>query len=310
MRELAAELLDNVADALNLPSSQIVEKDFRVVEALSAIMDAALPAGARLVFAGGTCLARAHGVVRRMSEDVDLKVVIEPVPASKSALRRALGGVGTAIHAAVMGAGYAEPTLIAKNDNQNVNLEVWYRSPGEVDGPLRPHLLVEMTYAPPRLPTVRRSIRSFVAEADRTPAEIVDLECISVEETAAEKLISLTRRTAGHLEGTKPDAHDRFLVRHIYDLHWLLDRVDRVVVLQLAREIARSDAEQFESWFPAYRRDPQGWTRRALDHLEQDADCHASYALFVERMVYGKRTAFADAFGSVAELGAALWPER
>ena len=32
MRELTAELLDDVTDALELPSSQVVEKDFRVVE--------------------------------------------------------------------------------------------------------------------------------------------------------------------------------------------------------------------------------------------------------------------------------------
>ena len=80
MRELTVELLDDVTDALELPSSQVVEKDFRVVEILSAIMAAPLPSGARLVFAGGTCLARAHELVRRMSEDIDLKVVVDPAP--------------------------------------------------------------------------------------------------------------------------------------------------------------------------------------------------------------------------------------
>ena len=37
-------------------------------------------AGIRLVFAGGTCLAKAHGLIQRMSEDIDLKVVLEPTP--------------------------------------------------------------------------------------------------------------------------------------------------------------------------------------------------------------------------------------
>ncbi|MCO6416063.1 nucleotidyl transferase AbiEii/AbiGii toxin family protein [Siccirubricoccus sp. KC 17139] len=218
-------------------------------------------------------------------------------------------GVKAAVQAAIVGAGYRDPEVIAKNDNRNVQFEVWYRAPEEVDGPLRPHLLVELTYSPPRLLTVRRSVRSFVNLATRTDAEIADLECVSIEETAAEKLVSLTRRTAGDLEGTKPDAHDPFLVRHVYDLHWLLGKVDRPAVLQLAREIASSDAEQFASWFPAYREDPRGWTRRALDHLERDAECHASYTLFLGRMVYGERTAFEEAFRSVSELGTALWDE-
>lgn len=125
MRGLAAELLDEVADALELPSSQVVEKDFRVVEVLSAIVAAPLPSGARLVFAGGTCLARAHGLVRRMSEDIDLKVAIDPGPASKSALRNVLGGVKQAVRAAIVDAGFRAPQVSARNDNRNVQLEVW-----------------------------------------------------------------------------------------------------------------------------------------------------------------------------------------
>jgi predicted nucleotidyltransferase component of viral defense system len=307
LRELTAELLDDAADALGLPSSQVVEKDFRIIEILSAIIAAALPRGIRLVFAGGTCLARAHGLVRRMSEDVDLKVVCEPPPASKSALRTALSKTKAAIHDAIVAAGFPEPTVVAKNENRNISFEVWYRAPEEIDGPLRPHLLVELTYSPPKLPTVRRHVRSFINEATRSAAEIPDLECVSIEETAAEKLVSLTRRTAGDLEGTRPDAHDPFLIRHIYDLHWLLKHVDRATVLTLAREIAASDAEQFASWFPSYRDDPWEWTQRALTYLEQDRASHASYDLFLRRMVYGERTTYAEAFGSVSELGAGLW---
>ena len=118
MRGLTPELLDNVTDALGLPSSQVVEKDFRVVEVLSAVTAAALPPGVRLVFAGGTCLARAHGLVRRMSEDIDLKVVVPPL-ASKSALRTMLSRTKAAVHAAIVGAGFPKPTVTAKNDNKN-----------------------------------------------------------------------------------------------------------------------------------------------------------------------------------------------
>jgi len=306
LRELTAKLLDDVTDALELPSSQVVEKDFRVVEILSAIVSAPLPPGARLVFAGGTCLARAHKLVSRMSEDIDLKVVVDPSPASKSALRTVLSKTKTAVYAAILEAGFQEPTVVAKNDNRNVSFEVWYRDPEKVDGPLRPHLLVELTYSPPKLPTVWRNMCSFVNQATRQDAEITKLECVSIEETAAEKLVSLTRRTAGDLEGTKPDAHDPFLVRHVYDLHWLLLHVDRETVLGLARGIANSDAEQFASWFPSYQKDPRGWTQRALEHLERDEKCHTSYALFLERMVYGERTTYTEAFRSVAQLGGNL----
>jgi predicted nucleotidyltransferase component of viral defense system len=50
-----------------------VEKDWYVVKALAAI-NSADTAPFRLVFGGGTALSRAHRLVRRMSEDIDLKI--------------------------------------------------------------------------------------------------------------------------------------------------------------------------------------------------------------------------------------------
>ena len=47
----------------------------------------------QLVFAGGTCLARAHRLVARMSEDVDFKVVPSDAPMSKNHRRQALGSL-------------------------------------------------------------------------------------------------------------------------------------------------------------------------------------------------------------------------
>ncbi len=309
MKELAPELLDNVTDALALPSAQLVEKDYRIIEVLSAIMSATLPTGVRLIFAGGTCLARAHKLVRRMSEDIDLKVVVEPVPISKSALRAVLSKTKAAVYDAILDAKFPEPKVVAKSENRNINFEIWYRAPAEVDGPLRSHLLVELTYSPPKLPTVNRSMISYVNEATGQDAEISSLECISIDETAAEKLVSLTRKTAGDIEGTKPDVHDPFLIRHVYDLHWLLKQVDRATVLHLARGIIVTDAEQFESWFPSYKNDPRSWTRRALSHLAEDQESRASYELFLTRMVYGERVAYGEALGSVIDLGDALWGE-
>ena len=54
-----------------LTSPALVEKDWHVVKALGAIT-AAKTAPTRLVFGGGTALSRAHRLIRRMSEDIDL----------------------------------------------------------------------------------------------------------------------------------------------------------------------------------------------------------------------------------------------
>jgi nucleotidyltransferase AbiEii toxin of type IV toxin-antitoxin system len=54
-----------------LPSPALVEKDWHVVQALAAIA-AADTVPLRLVFGGGTALSRAHRLIRRRSEDIDL----------------------------------------------------------------------------------------------------------------------------------------------------------------------------------------------------------------------------------------------
>jgi hypothetical protein len=62
-----------VQNHFGLPSPALVEKDWYVVKALAAI-NSADTAPFRLVFGGGTALSRAHRLVRRMSEDIDLKI--------------------------------------------------------------------------------------------------------------------------------------------------------------------------------------------------------------------------------------------
>ena len=68
-----------------LPIPALVEKDWHVVKAIGAI-SAADTAPARLVFGGGTTLSRAHRPIRRMSEDIDLRIISDS-PLTRPALR-------------------------------------------------------------------------------------------------------------------------------------------------------------------------------------------------------------------------------
>jgi hypothetical protein len=81
---------------------------------------------------------------------------------------------------------------------------------------LRPSIQIEMTYAPLRQTLVPLPVSSFVAEAYRRSPEVPQLACVSVAETAAEKLVSLARHTATDLAGVSRSP-DPTLVRHIYD---------------------------------------------------------------------------------------------
>jgi len=68
--------IKETSDVLDLHES-IIEKDYYVtqlIQALSGVENEYF----RLVFCGGTCLAKAHRIVQRMSEDVDFKIQRKP----------------------------------------------------------------------------------------------------------------------------------------------------------------------------------------------------------------------------------------
>src|SRR5205814_3248679 len=89
----------------SLPSIALVEKDWYVVKALTAIA-AADTTPFRLVFGGGTALSRAHCLIRRMSEDIDLRIVADGTP-PRTAYRR----LRDAVTGALLGAGFRfDPT--------------------------------------------------------------------------------------------------------------------------------------------------------------------------------------------------------
>jgi predicted nucleotidyltransferase component of viral defense system len=271
--------LRTVADYFGLPGTAPVEKDLHVVRAIRAVtsIDAS---PFILVFGGGTALARAHKIVRRMSEDVDFKIVPRPAtPISRNGLRRALGKLGDQVSQALLDAGFKfdpkdNACTHAQNENRYTVWQIPYDSAGGAEPApdlirgqgLRPTIQIELTYASLRLPPVTLPVSSFVAEAHQHPPEMPALPCVSITQTAAEKLVALTRRTAMDLAGLSRDA-DPALVRHIYDLHLMRDLVDHDAVARMAREIAAADADEFRNQYPAYHADIAGETRKALDAL-------------------------------------------
>jgi hypothetical protein len=158
-----------------------------------------------------------------------------------------------------------------------------------------------LTYAPLRRAPVILPVTSFVAEARKSRPEVPAVACVGVVETAAEKLVSLTRRTAMDLAGASRDP-DPALVRHIYDLHMVREHLDLADVAVLARDIAEADAEEFRNQYPAYETDIAAETRKALDSLRTDPLHRRRYEDFVAAMVYGERPEFDEALATVTAL--------
>lgn len=171
---------------------------------------------------------------------------------------------------------------------------------------MRPAIKVELNYAPLRRPAVTLPVSSFVAEATTREPEVPQLACVGIVQTAAEKLVSLTRRTAMEMAGASRDP-DPTLVRHIYDLHMMSALIEPAEVADLARRIAETDAQEFVSQYPAYAADIAAETRKALDALRTDPQHRQRYDRFMVDMVYGERPAFGEAMATVSNLADQTW---
>ena len=217
------------------------------------------------------------------------------------------------VTAAISGTGFAidatSPTQVrSRNENHYIVYQLPYTpSSGAGEGVLRPTIQIELTYAELQHPAAMLPVRSLLAEAFGRPSEVPAIACVSLVQTAAEKLVSLTRRTAMELAGLSR-ALDPNLERHIHDLHVVSAHIDRAEAIDLARSIAHSDAQEFGNQYPAYLADIAGETHKALDTLQTDPAVRARYDAFVAAMVYGDPVAFDMAMQTVSALVNAAWP--
>jgi hypothetical protein len=289
-----------VQKRFELPSPVLVEKDWYVVTALAAINIADVKPF-RLVFSGGTALSRAHRLIRRMSEDIDLKIASDQ-PRSRPELRK----LRDIVTGALLQAGFQfDPENTAHRESGNASRYTVYRLPytpqltGE--GALRPEIKIETAVWPLRLPSVERSVTSFWAEAFKQPPEVPSIPCVALVETIAEKFVALTRRAGAELADAG-GPRDKTLVRHVYDLHVARSHYEPAEIIPLAREIMRADVEAYGHQFPAYRENPIAETLRAVAGLATDDRFANHYAEFLQNMVYGESPDFKTALATVSTL--------
>lgn len=302
----------------------VLEKDMHVGDAMKIL--AAMPAHQyfRLVFCGGTCLSKAYEILERMSEDIDFKVVPNDAALrlSKTELRVALAAFRTSLISALEQGGFTGEDAIkekVKAKGAYTAISVEYESAFEKPVSLRSHLLIEMNYTVLANPTQMKTIGLLLDRLMRGGyTKPFTLECVSLEEALAEKLISFPRRLGKHMADQlsndnpspkifddaflKKELHwDKALVRHLFDVKILLSKhpgltADMAMFGGLLLAVIKKDARDFKHSHADYRADPVKELQTAMVFAKKSQKLHAQYDTFVGDMVYGTNTpSYADA---------------
>ena len=301
-------IISVMGEGLTALAEAVIEKDLLITEVLRTVV-AVDSDGIQLVFCGGTCLSKAHGLIERMSEDIDFKLVL-PQGLSRSARSRLLSQFKKRLAAVLVDAGFAVPAneIIARDENSYVSLNLHYESRFAPVASLRPEIMVELNARPPVLPTSPLPIPSMLDVLIQAPKSGLHVECIGVEETLAEKVLSFLRRTAEARAGRNRADYDDRLVRHLYDVRAIArGREGLVLPHEHFAALVAGDATQFRNQYPEFEEDPVGQMRVILDALHHEADAfERDYLRFVDELVFGEPVTFAEARAVFIELAESL----
>jgi hypothetical protein len=301
-------------------STAQLEKDFLISEALSAFTApvAYREHEAKFVLCGGTAVSKAHRFTERISEDVDLRVIV-PTGLSRSAQKRLMSRVKAEVLDRLRQQGYdiPEETVKAGNENRYIAILLSYESLYPPDQALRPELLIEISARAPILAPVICGYDTIVNELLGRAERRGTIACLDIRETIAGKNAALLRRWSGRLRGAGRvfelgNARDEDIVRHIYDLGRIFEHLPReltdVEASRLARELLLQDALEFGGQDPGFRDAPIERAREALNDLATNVEARQWYERSTAAMVFGMIPPFDDAMGRIIKFADAWDP--
>ncbi len=232
---LFRQAIQFTADQMQIPAIY-VEKDYWITFALKTIFESEI--GVDTVFKGGTALSKCYAMINRFSEDIDL-VVFRREGDSNTKLATKIKTIGAAINAVLPE--IRIEGLTHKMGMSRKTAHTYHKEFAGVYGEIRDVIIVEATWLGYFEPYTTRPINSFVgsmmlangqekitADLELTPFEVLVLEPVR---TICEKIMSLVRFSYGE----EPITDLRKKIRHIYDLHQLLQQTEYSNFLNSAR---------------------------------------------------------------------------
>lgn len=297
------EQIISVANLLGLPE-YVIEKDYyltHVIGVLSTIEDDNF----QLIFQGGTCLAKAHNIVDRMSEDCDFRMAYrdDVEKLSKQKQRNLLRQFRKNIIAQLEEHGFQvdKNDIRVRNEGQFMSLPIRYQTLFEETEALKPYLALEFFLNTTKLPAVETTVTTLIQKTLGTQVNhpTYTINAMAVNETAAEKWVALTRRVATSTQ--RVHYRDKNLVRHLYDLHRIeANEMFDNSFAKLALQIIEQDKNQFKNHNNAYFENPKSEIERSLIELQHNEQWQLHWQDFVETMVFAEdKPSYADVLTNV-----------
>lgn len=300
--ELNERQIRQTAIFLGLPSD-FIRKDYFVTKAIRLLV------GIKndyfgLVFQGGTSLSKGYGVISRLSEDIDFRVISKPASLylGKDAKRRELRSFRHALVAALVHADFDVKPHEVKvfYEGRYMSIRASFDGSQEI-AYLRPHIAIDCFLGTLELNPEIKNISSMVKVTlgnTECNHDYFPVACVDLNETAAEKWVALSRRIVD--ANKTPRDSDKHLVRHLYDLYQLhqqnclSDAYYRVVerVLEKEQDLFKSSTENLRAKIGS-----------AFHHLRFDKKWKEHWGFFLEQMVYqSEKPLFEEALAVVEQL--------
>ena len=262
-------------------------------------------------------MSKAHGIIERMSEDVDIKVVLtEPdhtidIGQNRHRQPKMLkSDVGArarlkALHAHLLALFQNMDLALHSPFNERTNphvrdshrylaAHVQYDNRLGTSQAIRPALKIEMIHRHPRLDLDTCQfgyLHERVAGLPSTLPAPVQMQCVGLAETIAEKTISLLRRAHWNWSGGQDKPLDPTLVRHIYDVHEIVSRHPEVAsgAVDFFADLVAGDQREFAGRDPEFDRNARGTLLHTLDLAQTHPVLSNSYQDRLIPLIYAQQ---------------------
>lgn len=292
----------DVSEHFGIDNPAIAEKDYYVVQLLK-LLSAFACEHHTMVFAGGTALAKASIKLQRMSEDVDIKLLVNPGAAEMSgnAMKKCRKALRERLIDELNASGFFQVNrekVTSWDEHRYIEIPVRYPQNYSKVPCLRPEIKLELIETELLAGYAPMPICSLHNEAMQLAAEVPAFNTVPLISTQAEKVLSMLRRTASSArDPARMD--DESLVRHIYDTHRLHQSVtfDLAELAGLIAEGMKMDRERYGTQHPEFAENPIAEMRYGLSVVGSNPEYQRRYEAFVKPMVYGDVLPWDDAFG-------------